>query len=243
MSFSKYAALIKNLRGVVLANIDEPSVWDSIKWLIKRFKYRDLGLTPTMVNIYRDKLAQYLNGNPFVELTPPINAVSTLIEILAKAVPVNLEVLELLVYASTYISPAIIIGATYFEELRNLAVDAIYVCKDMDISSWKLHLRIADYTILDFYRECVDEILEVLLSPNPRLRLELLTKVIERRRNRISKDKKRYWRISCDKGRPFLLYIDMANLIKKYELLGYLEVEHAAGLAIVPVVVIPHSLQ
>ncbi|MEM2200605.1 MAG: hypothetical protein QW775_05930 [Ignisphaera sp.] len=43
MNFSKYAALIKNPRGVVLANIDEPNVWNYIKWLNKRFKYRDLG--------------------------------------------------------------------------------------------------------------------------------------------------------------------------------------------------------
>ncbi|MEM1644801.1 MAG: hypothetical protein QXL96_02840 [Ignisphaera sp.] len=243
MSFSKYAALIKNLRGVVLANIEEPGVWNNIKWLTKRFRYRNLGLTPTLANIYRDKLTPYLNGNPFIELTPPINAVTTLVEILAKTIPVRLEVIELLVYASTYISPAIVVGTTYFEELGSLAIDVIYVCKDMDTSSWKLHLRIADYTILDFYKECVDEAIEVLISSNPKLRLELLTKVVEKRRDRISKDKKRYWRISCDRGKPFLLYIDMANLIIKYELLDYLEVEHAAGLTIVPVVVISHSLQ
>lgn len=242
MSFSKYAALVKNLRGVVLANIDEPNVWNCIKWLTRRFKYRDLGLTPTMVNLYRDKLTQHLNGNPFVELKPPINAIATLVKLLAKAIAMRLEVLELLVYSSTYISPAIAIGTTYFEELMSLATDAVYVCKDMDASYWKLHLRIADYSILDFYRECVDEMLNILLSPNPKLRSELLTDVIKSRGSRISRDKKRYWRISCDKGKPFLLYVDMASIIQKYELLDYLEVEHAAGLAIVPVVIL-HSLK
>jgi hypothetical protein len=29
-----------------------------------------------IINKYRDRLAQYLNGNSFVELTPPINAVN-----------------------------------------------------------------------------------------------------------------------------------------------------------------------
>ncbi|MEM4513861.1 MAG: hypothetical protein QXZ41_05110 [Ignisphaera sp.] len=118
----------------------------------------------------------------------------------------------------------------------------MHVCKDVDAGSWKLHLRIADYSILDFYRECVDEMLNILLSPNPKLRLELLADVIASRKSRISRDKKRYWRISCDKGKHFLLYVDLASIIQKYKLIDYLEVKHAAGLAIVPVVIL-HNLK
>jgi len=36
----------------------------------------------------------------------------------------------------------------------------VRACKEMDLQSWKLHLRIADYTALDFY----ERVLEVLRS-------------------------------------------------------------------------------
>jgi len=35
--FARYAAIVKNLRGVVLFNMDEDGVEDSIKWLVNRF--------------------------------------------------------------------------------------------------------------------------------------------------------------------------------------------------------------
>ncbi|MEM3763504.1 MAG: hypothetical protein QW721_03740 [Desulfurococcaceae archaeon] len=44
MSFSRYAAIVKNLRGVMLFNMDEEGVEASIHWLVKRFRYRNLGL-------------------------------------------------------------------------------------------------------------------------------------------------------------------------------------------------------
>jgi hypothetical protein len=243
MSFARYAALVKNLRGVVLANLDGVGVWDSIRWMVKRFRYRDLGLTPSMIKKYRDRLAQYLNGNPFVELTPPINAVEHLVEVLSNVVEVGVEVLELLIYASTYISPAIVIGFDYLEDVKKLAVDTVNICRDLDLNSWKLHLRIADYTILDFYRECVDEVLSILRSSKPEERVKMLKNVIDDRKNRISRDKKRYWRIACSNSKPFLLYIDMVNIVYRYSVVHVLNEDHAVCLAIVPVVVIPPNLR
>lgn len=243
MSFAKYAALVKNLRGVVIADLDEEGVWDSVKWLIKRFRYRDLGVTPSVVNKYRDKLAQYLNGNPFVELSLPINAINYLVEILSKIAQIRIEVAELLVYSSTYISPAMVIGFSYLNYFKNLATDTVNICKDLDINSWKLHLRIADYAILDFYRECVEEMVIMLRHYDINEKAKLLKEIVMNRKIRILKDKKRYWRIACNNGKPFLFYIDMGVLVYNYNLLQYLEVDHAAGLAIVPLIIIPPNLK
>jgi hypothetical protein len=87
------------------------------------FRYRDLGLTLVIINKYRDRLAQYLNGNSFVELTPPINAV--LVEILSKTDQIKIKIAELLTYASTYISPAMVIGFNHLEDVQKLAIDNV----------------------------------------------------------------------------------------------------------------------
>lgn len=62
--FAKYSALVKNLRGVVLFDLGEERVENSIKWLINRFKYRNLGLPPSLFEKYRGKLENYMKGRP-----------------------------------------------------------------------------------------------------------------------------------------------------------------------------------
>jgi hypothetical protein len=43
--FARYAAVVKNLRGVALFDLGEEGSWDSVEWLVRRFRYRDLGVT------------------------------------------------------------------------------------------------------------------------------------------------------------------------------------------------------
>jgi len=60
---------------------------------------------------------------------------------------------------------------------------------------------------------------------------------------RISKDKRRYWRILCDDGKPFLLYLDMSEIVYKYRVVHLLGGEYSAYFAIVPIVIIPPKLR
>jgi len=46
VSFARYAAIVKNLRGVVLADLLEEAASRGLEWLTKRFRYRDLGVVP-----------------------------------------------------------------------------------------------------------------------------------------------------------------------------------------------------
>ncbi len=236
MGFAKYAALVKNLRGVVLADLEEEGVWESIEWLVKRFRYRNLGLVPSVVEKYRGRLEKYLRGNPFRELVPPVQAVSELVELLAGS-GLSRGVSELLVYSSAYVSPALLLGESYLKGVENVASGVVRVCKEMDTNSWKLHLRIADYTILDLYEDCVNEALDVLEGRAG------ADAVLGGRRGKIERDKKRYWRISCETGAPFLYYVDVLDVAAKRGLLSRLRADHAAGLAIVPVVHIPAGLK
>ncbi len=241
--FARYAAIVKNLRGVVLFDLNEEGVTDSIKWLVKRFRYRDLGLVPSVLARYRDILQPYLNGNPFRELVYPVPELEALTSCFEQCLNVPRAVAELLVFSSTYISPGIVVGSRYIEYIKRLAQTTVYACKEMDTNSWKLHLRIADYTVLDSYERAVIESLEILLAESEQLKH--VNTVLEERNKRILEDTKRYWRLKCTEGeqpiRPFLFYIDNLRLFANC---GFKprKPNYAAALAIIDVVYIPSGL-
>jgi len=236
MSFAKYAALVKNLRGVVIADLDEGGVWESIEWLVARFRYRDLGLPPGMLAAYRHRLERYLGGNPFRELVAPVKSVERVVDMFSSA-GVSRTVAEGLVYASVYVSPLIVVGAAFLDEFRELSVGGVLVCKEMDLESWRLHLRIADYVILDFYERAVDEALEAIRGAVD------VSALLGERAKRVSADRKRFWRIMCGEGREFLFYVDNLRIAAEKGLLGRLDEDSAAALAIVPAVVVPPGMR
>ncbi len=237
--FSYYAAIVKNLRGVVIFDPEANGSWDRVKWLVRKFKYRNLGLPPIVVEKHRKELGKYLSGNPFVELAYPVEEVEALPAVMVEH-GVPRELAEALVLASVYISPLLVIGEEYIKLLERYSIDKVLVCRELNDNEWKLHLRIADYSILDMYKERVFEILDAI--ENNLLDEEFLEKVFEKRRADVAKDKKRYWRIVCDHGKPFILYIDVLNTITK--IIGVEKLielvknkkELVAGLAIVPAV-------
>ncbi|MEM4757367.1 MAG: hypothetical protein QW254_04940, partial [Desulfurococcaceae archaeon] len=107
--FSTYAAIVKNLRGVVLLELGEKGVDKSLDWLIKRFRYRNLGLAPIIAEKYRDRIKKHLAGNPFRELAYPIASIKEFRGKLAEKLELSEEVLETLVFSSIYVSPVIMI--------------------------------------------------------------------------------------------------------------------------------------
>ncbi len=245
--FARYAAIVKNLRGVALFDLDEEGVWDSVQWLVKRFRYRDIGLPPSVVERYRDKLSRYLGGNPFRELVYPVPNIDRLTNAISRVLNIDRQIVEALVFASIYISPMLLVGKKYLDTIVREAVEVVYACKDMDTNSWKLHLRIADYTILDFYEQCVEESMQILEKLNRGEPVDI-EKVVADRRTRISRDVQRYWRIKCSSGRVFLAYIDMLKMFSyTYKLIGKLigdlDLNWSAALAIVPVVFIPPGMK
>ena len=129
--------------------------------------------------------------------------------------------------------------AKYLDEIDSICVEKVRTCKELDDGSWKLHLRIADYTILDMYERCIEENIKVLnlLKSNS---VEEINKVLEERIARVKKDKKRYWRIICDSGKIFLYYVDLLRIfidvIRKEKIdIHRLVGDYAAALSTVPV--------
>uniref|UniRef100_A0A7C2VHA7 Uncharacterized protein n=1 Tax=Ignisphaera aggregans TaxID=334771 RepID=A0A7C2VHA7_9CREN len=237
--FARYAAIVKNLRGIALFDLGEEGVWESIEWLVKRFRYRDLGLTPSIYRKYADNLGRYLDGNPFRLLTYPLQELEDFTKEFAACLDTHYEVAELLTMSSIYISPAMVIGKSFEPQISKLSIEAIKICKELDLNNWKLHMRIADYTILDMYEFSISGALKIIdgCMENG------LEDIYSQRIYKIKKDVKRYWRILCSEpqSKPFLYYIDnlklytqnckVQNICRKSNI--------AAALAIVPVIVIP----
>jgi hypothetical protein len=240
--FASYAATVKNLRGVVLFDLEETGVWDTVKWLTGRFKYRNLGITPLIYEKYRDKLGKYMSGNPFKPLTYPLRELEEFTADFTKCAKLETELSELLVFSSIYISPAMVIGERYAHRISELSVESVRTCKDMSTSDWKLHMRVADYTVLDMYEFSVTSALRVLEECS----ISRLNNTISERISTIKKDTKRYWRILCEESkRVFLYYVDNLKLYAEScelrKLCGRSNV--AAALAVIPVIVIPAGMK
>lgn len=231
--FPRYAVLVKNLKGVVLFDPNEKCALRSVQWLTRRFRYRTLGVTPALAK----KFSSLLERKPFRALDYPTLALKELVELMASK-GLSPEAAEALVLSSSYISPLILVGSTYFNELEPWAAGRVNACKELSVSDWKLHLRIADYSTLDMYETCVEEALTVLKDLSKKD--EILLKRVER----IKGDAKRYWRIACSGGRSFLLYFDILAIAAKLMLLearGH--PDWAAALGIVAAVYVPPCME
>lgn len=242
--FARYAVIVKNLRGVLLFDLEEDGVKDKLDWLVKRFRYRNLGITPTLLSKYYNVFKDRLNGKPFRELVYPIEELEGVVDFISRAMSIPLLISEALAFSSIYISPLLLIGDAFRKGIEDNSITIIRTCREMDLKSWKLHLRIADYSILDMYEKNVSEALEVVRKIRAgEICEEEFSQVIENRVKRVEKDSKRFWRIKRSEGRPFLYYVDPLQKIILKVVRGAINVdelseEYAASFTIIPTVYI-----
>lgn len=222
ISFYRYAAIVKNLRGVILCEFCES---EKASWLFSRFKYRSLGFPPSIYSrLYKKK-------KNFVQLYYPSEAIAKVVEILSQKI--DRRIAEVLVLSSTYISPLLVVEYDFSFFERN-SVANIYTAKLLSDKDWKLHLRIADYSILDMYQWSTENAWKALNEGK-------ISQALEEREEKVLKDIKRYWRITSDKGRVFLAYIDNFRLLYGLKILNdvrELGEDVAATLAIIPAVLV-----
>ncbi len=230
ITFTFYAKLVKNLRGVIVLDPSDESFIERIQWLHKRFHYRNIGVPPSLVDSVPSNL---LESRVFRKLYYPVERFSELKNVIHEATGLDEFIVESIILSSLYISPLFMLSESIIDKINTMILDVVYTCKDLDIRDWKLHMRIADYSIVDWYEETVDLAIEFLET---RDRDKQIT-ILDKRREMASRDKKRYWRISCEKGRVFMYYIDLLKLLIDYpELLSGLEKWSAAAFSIIPAV-------
>ncbi|MCX8205256.1 MAG: hypothetical protein N3H31_06370, partial [Candidatus Nezhaarchaeota archaeon] len=94
---SRYASLVKNLRGVVLLDLEEGE--EGVRWLQDRFKYRNLGVPPSILRSAEGFFRGRLGGRPFVELAYPSRVLVELVSVLSEGLKAELRVIEGVVLA------------------------------------------------------------------------------------------------------------------------------------------------
>lgn len=150
----------------------------------------------------------------------------------------KVEFLETVILASAYISPIICFGIRSYEEIKPLVIDEVQTASELNDKDVKLHLRIADYTVIDFYSWSTQHVEKLWKSFD-------VDKFIGDRKKKISGDKKRYWRVKEGNisPKPFISYLDLAQFAASdqsilRELNKLPKEEVIAGLAIVPTVIL-----
>lgn len=204
-----YAALVKNLRGVIYSCLSGEELAERLSWLKKRFRYRRLGVTPSLLGAHKEVVDRFM-GSPLVELRNPFPGLDELLSAYEELTGLSQAVLEAYCYSSIFVSPLLVLGRDCARELAPLVVDVVRVGRDLTDKDYKLHMRIADYTVLDFYPWATASARQALMALAQGLGA---ADILEERRRRIAQDKRRYWRVMSEGGRDFLLYLDLLPLL------------------------------
>ncbi len=192
------------MRGVVLFSpADEVS--GDLRWLVERFKYRVLGVPPSLV--------ERLPGlkKPLVPLAHPSRGVKSFADFVESSMKLEREVAEAVCLASCYVSPLLALGPSAQRSLKSLAVGEVASKVEMGVRDWKLHLRIADYSVLDLYEWSTTQVQRLWRGEVD------AEELISERIAAIKKDQKRYWRLQRGQLEPrtFLVYLDLVQSLYK----------------------------
>jgi hypothetical protein len=206
--FEKYVFLVRNLRGVY-APLPKDEHERYVGWLVKRYRYRDLGVIDCIVENAKGVFEDKLSGNPFHVLEPPTESLAEAIEDIAGMLAgrINLCLARSLLYSLVYASPLYLTGAS-LEELRRGDL-VLYEVKGSipDLNSARLHMRIVGYTVLDYYVESVEKVANCIRRGCKG------EDVANERRAFAERDSKRYWRISGKGEETVVAYLDHVHVL------------------------------
>lgn len=191
-----YIFLLKLIRGVLVAR-KKPDE-NIINWLKKSFRWRPIGFGKQTQQFLK---GTGLRGNLYKKLILPLES-NIFIRLIHERLDASLaEGITLSLY---YIVPLIVLDNDAASTLARsqLAVLDITSTKKMNTKFIKLHMRIAEYSMKDLYRQMIMDTLEYL----PKARD--LKDVLDKRRKLILRDSKRFWRINQGKGRAIISYLD-----------------------------------
>ena len=204
--FHVYAAVVKNLRGVLYSSLEEREFEEKLSWLRRRFRYRNIGITPRMEGRYGLKA----DGKLLVRLVEPVPGLNELIDAYAAMTELERGALEGYCYASAYVSPLLVLGQASSADLGSLIVDNVLVERELTDKEYKLHMRIADYTVLDLYLWATSRAREALLALAEG---RDVSAILAERKERVKKDRRRYWRVMSEEGRALILYLDLLPVL------------------------------
>jgi len=208
-SFYRYAAMVKNLRGVIYSSLSAEQLPSAISSLLKRFRYRNVGVPPALRARYGAAIPA---RKTLLDLSYPVAGLRGVVGVLA-GLGLDECAAEAYVLASAYVSPVIVLGRSSLRDLEPLVAAVVRAREALNERSWKLHARIADYTVLDMYEWATDNGLEVVKAlAEGRDPSELLSA----RRERVARDVKRYWRVAGEEGEAFVAYLNLPEMLSRH---------------------------
>ncbi|MEM4425333.1 MAG: hypothetical protein QW335_05085 [Candidatus Nezhaarchaeales archaeon] len=196
--------MVKNMRGVVVFDPAE-DVSQDLKWLTNRFKYRILGISPSLAK----NLTKVVK--PLVPLAYPHREVMDFVDFTSRTLNLEYGIAEAICLASCYVSPLLALGSRAQSFMREVAVSEVTSKIEIGLKDWKLHLRIADYSVLDLYEWSTTQAQKLWFDDVS------IEEVMSERATAIKRDERRYWRLQRGSLEPrtFLVYLDLIQSLYK----------------------------
>lgn len=214
----EFISLLKNIRGVVHFKTESPPQ-PELDWLIKKFRYRDLGIVPAIFETARESK---LTKKPFVKLEFPNDSMKRLVELIVKDTGIPGSVVQTLFLASSYVSPIILLKENPAENFAPFLVHTLNSDITLTDKEMKLHLRIVDYTVLDFHKTTT-RAARIAIGEAIQGSTNRLNKLIYERKQSVQEDcNKRYWRLISSsvqkgtKGKTLIFYLDSLPFISSH---------------------------
>ena len=115
LDLPRYVRLLKNLRAVAFLDPNAEIPLEEIKWLRRRFKYRNVGISESLITALKAEAKELFLRKPFEILKPPLleieNFVETILEIESK---VPAYTIESLILTSCYVNALVVLGRDSF---------------------------------------------------------------------------------------------------------------------------------
>jgi len=228
VNLPRYVSLLKNLRAVAFLDPNAKIPTEEIKWLKRKYKYRNIGIAQNLLTALNAETKEYFTKKPFEILESPLSEIEQFVEIISSVkTEVPRYVFETLVLASCYVNALIVLGRESFSALKPFIAWEMKSTAELPEIEVKRNLRIVGYAILDFHDKIITEAYKTLREISEVIRKaksfdkakEKLEKLIDKRRKMAERDgEKRFWRLKQtgkEKERTVIAYLDIIPLISE----------------------------
>lgn len=201
MGLLQWAAHFKNVRCVLLFDPSSPPPYETIGWLVRKHRWREVGVPPRL------QISERLTQRPFVLLCYPSEVLGEVIRRIEAQTP--LWLLEGVALALCYSAPILCPDPGLYPGLEPFAPWTLRT-GELPEAEVLRHLRIAGYVPIDFFPRAVEAYRALRYGKEGELQGLLRTRSEE-----ASADgRKRFWRIKAlSEGNPILCYIDLLPLL------------------------------
>lgn len=228
INLPRYVSLLKNLRAIAFLDPKVKVPVEEIKWLRKKYKYRNIGVAQSLLTALNAEIKEYFAKKPFEILKAPLSEIVQFIEIISSLKPeIPRYIFETLTFSSCYVNALIILGRESFSVLEPFTAWEMKSTAELPEKEVKRNLRIVGYAILDFHDKVIKEAYKTLKEASEIIKesrgfdkaRKKLEKLIDKRKKIAKKDgEKRFWRlrqIGEERERTVIAYLDMVPLISE----------------------------